>query len=33
MSQILTHEQAQAFVITGIPVLPPEMVVGGYSGL
>lgn len=30
---ILTWEQAQNFIIEGIPVLSPEMVVGGYSGL
>ena len=30
---MLTHEQAQQFVIDGIPHMPPEKVVGGYSGL
>ncbi len=30
---VLTWEQAQQFIITGIPVMPREVVVGGYSGL
>ena len=30
---VLTHEQAQHFIIDGIQVMPPDKVVGGYSGL
>ena len=30
---VLTWEQAQNFVIVGIPIMPKEAVVGGYSGL
>lgn len=30
---ILTWEQAQNFIIEGLPIMPKEVVVGGYSGL